>query len=101
MIWALVWGSSYQDIAVLQKKAVRAVTSAKYFAHTQPLFRKLDLLNIEDIYNQSILKFGFKLYNNDVPTYFFTFLKSIEDCCQHYNLRNTHIRTPVHFHSFF
>ena len=53
----LVWSSSYQDIAVLQNKAVRAVTSAKYLAHTQPLFRKLDLLNIENLYNQSILNF--------------------------------------------
>ena len=59
---SLFWGSSYQHITVLQNNAVRAVTSAKYFAHTQPLFRKRDLLNIgylniEDLYNQSILKY--------------------------------------------
>ena len=55
---------------------------------------------IEDLYTQSIFKFCFKLYNDDVPNYFFTYLKYIEDCCHHYNLQNNHIRTHVYFHSF-
>ena len=69
--------------------------SSKHFIHTQPLFRKLELLNIGDVYNQPILKFCFRLYNDDTPYYLSTHLTSIEDNCQNYHLRYNHIRTPV------
>ena len=44
----LSWGAYSNTISILQKKAVRAIASAGYNAHTEPFFKLYNLLNIED-----------------------------------------------------
>ena len=66
----LLWGNNIKRIHKLQKWAVRAITSSKYNAHTDPLFIKLKLLKIEDIYKLSLLKFFYKYLKNTLPNYF-------------------------------
>ena len=46
----LAWGYESDIIFGLQKKAVRAMTCAKYTAHTDPIFQKLNLLKLKDIH---------------------------------------------------
>ena len=53
-----------------EKWALRAISSSKYNAHTDPLFIKLKLLKITDIYNLSIFKFFFKYEKKLLPSYF-------------------------------
>ena len=45
----LSWGADSNTIFILQKKAVRAIASAGYNAHTEPFFKLYNLLKIEDI----------------------------------------------------
>ena len=61
---------------ILQKKAVRIITSSSYFAHSEPLFKQLRLLKTCDIYKCQLLKFIFKLTHKQLPHYFeqFTFI---------------------------
>ena len=66
----LLWGHNFDRIFKLQKRAVRAITSSKYNAHTNPLFQKLKLLKVEDIKNIFYLKFHYKYTKNELPTYF-------------------------------
>ena len=66
----LLWGHNCDRIFKLQKWAVRAITSSKYNAHTNPLFQKLKLLKVEDIKNLSYLKFHYKYTKNELPKYF-------------------------------
>ena len=66
----LLWGKNVKRIHKLQKWAVRAITSSKYNAHTDPLFIKLKLLKIHDIYKQSLLKFYFKYKKETLPIFF-------------------------------
>ena len=46
----LVWGSTYkinlQRIAILQKRVIRIVNKSYYNVHTEPIFKKLNLLKI-------------------------------------------------------
>ena len=51
----------------LQKKAIRMISLAKYNAHTEPLFKTLNLLKINDIFTSSQLKFYYKFLKNDLP----------------------------------
>ena len=44
----LSWGLKSSRIHKLQKKAVRAITSSKFYAHTEPLFERLNILKISD-----------------------------------------------------
>ena len=43
---------------------------ARYNAHTEPLFKTLNLLKINDIFTLSQLKFYHKFINNKLPKYF-------------------------------
>ena len=53
----LAWGYESDIIFKLQKRALRAVTSSRYNAHTGPLFIKMKLLKVKDIHKLSQLKF--------------------------------------------
>ena len=74
----LLWGPKLRDndnLHILQKKAVRIITSSSYFAHSEPLFKQLRLVKTCDIYKCVLLKFIFKLTHKQLPHYFeqFTF----------------------------
>ena len=45
----LVWGFKSSRISKLQKRAVRMISCSKYSAHTEPLFKSLSLLRVENI----------------------------------------------------
>ena len=47
----LTWGFNSDRILKIQKKAVRSITLSKYNAHTEPIFKTLKLLKINDILN--------------------------------------------------
>ena len=66
----LCWGYKASKISVLQKKAIRTITSSKYNAHTQPLFKRLNILTVQDILIRKLYKFYYKLCHNLLPQYF-------------------------------
>ena len=66
----LLWGINIKRIYKLQKWAVRAITSSKYNSHTSPIFKKLKILRIHEIYKLNTLKFFFKYKKNLLPAYF-------------------------------
>ena len=68
----LAWVYDTTRIFKLQKKSLRAISSAKYIAHTDPLFKSLALLKVEHIHKVQ-LKFFYKLVQNHLPLYFNTF----------------------------
>ena len=66
----LVWGFKSSRISKLQKRAVRMISCSKYNAHTEPLFKSLNLLKVEDIFKIKILKFYYKYSQKTLPLYF-------------------------------
>ena len=66
----LCWGYNAKNILKLQKKAIRLVCNCKYNAHTQPLFKKLHILTVNDILTLKLYKFYYRLYHKKVPDYF-------------------------------
>ena len=68
----LAWGFNVGSLAVLQKKAIRAITHAKYNSHTEHTFKALNILKLEDIFLMKCLKFYYNLRNDTVPHYFKT-----------------------------
>ena len=59
-----VWGSSpashLDRITKLQKKAVRHISHTKYNSHTEPIMKKLKLLNVSDSYKVQCCKIYYK-----------------------------------------
>ena len=69
----LAWGYDTTRIFRLQNNSLRAISSAKYIAHTYPLFKSLAILKVEHIHKIQQLKLFYKLVQNHLPFYFNTF----------------------------
>ena len=67
---ALSWGFKSSSIHKLQKKAVRAITSSKFNAHTEPLFKRLNILKTSDIFVKQCLNCYHKFCNDMLPVFF-------------------------------
>ena len=85
-------GLQYKRLFIIQKKCLRTICLSKYNAHTDPLFKKLNLLKVDDIFKLACLKLYHKHLNNELPHYF----NYIFETRQHnYNLRNVHMVTTL------
>ena len=90
----LCWGFSINRLHKIQKKAIRTICSSKYNAHTEPLFKKLKLLNVFDLFKLNTLKFVHRYYNPDkgsLPDYFSGMFDTVE-VSHDYNTRNRNPR---------
>ena len=65
----LAWGYEYNRVYNLQKKAVRIMTASKYNAHTEPLFKQLNIMKLETSFSLQCLKFYHKFKGNFLPKY--------------------------------
>lgn len=66
----LAWGYDYNRVVKLQKKIIRIICCSTYNAHTEPLFKGMRLLKVEDIFKINVLKFYYKLQHGKLPNYF-------------------------------
>ena len=78
----------------LQKRAVRIITCSKYNSHTDPLFRKLNLLKAKDLFELNVLKLFYKYKKSILPFYISDMFLDYNN--RHgYNLRTTYILKDV------
>jgi hypothetical protein len=66
----LAWGHESDKLHKFQKRSVRIISLSKYNAHTDPLFKLLNLLKVMEIYKLNELKFYYKYVNDNLPYYF-------------------------------
>ena len=96
----LSWGFQCQEIYLLQKRAIRNIEKVSYRAHTEPIFKSLNLIKVQDIYYLAILKFYSKLMNNNLPHYFDDFMPHFSIGATNYNIRNPDLQLPRIRHEF-
>ena len=86
-----VWGNCNQSnmnpLFILQKKAVRICTGSHYLAHSAPLFKMLNTLNVYDLYSYHTAIIGFFYFQNLLPTHIFQMF-SINSNIHNYGTRN-------------
>lgn len=67
----LLWGCSHSTylrrLEILQKKAIRTVSKSNYNAHTEPLFKKLQILKLKDICTFQLSKIMYSFINISLP----------------------------------
>ena len=63
----LLWGYNLERIENLQKKAVRIITHSYTLAHTENLFKQLQILKIQDIFYLKQIIFYYKFLKNELP----------------------------------
>ena len=60
-------GYANSKIFILQKKNIPIITGSAYLAHTDPLFKRLNLLKIQDMFEIQQLKFYHNYVNKKLP----------------------------------
>lgn len=95
---AIAWGWQSQKLFILQKKAVRTIANSNYNAHTDPLFKKLNILKINDLCALHDLKFCYKFMNNLIPKYFYNLLENFNH--RYFTRSGENLRLPAVGHGF-
>ena len=84
------WGFQPGRILKLQKKTVKIITLSKYNAHSDPIFKRLHFLKVDDLFALQQLKLYYNYSHNDVPIYFQNWTL-IPNCNVHkHDTRNKH-----------
>ena len=69
----LVWGFVPTCLIKIQKRTIRTITCSKYNAHTEPLFKIMDILMLKELLDINALKFYYKYLRGTLPLYFYSF----------------------------
>jgi exonuclease III len=88
-----LWGNNRKRLNIIQKKSIRIITNSKYNAHTEPLFKSLNLLKLDHIYSLQCLKFYYKYINGKLPKFFNSFFPVVQQ--GRYHTRQSGSRVPV------
>ena len=82
-----VWGQTYdsylEPIFKLQKKAVRAISHQPFRSPSLPIFKKLKLLRIQDIFQLRLLTFVYESINKKNPSCFHDYFSFNANIHQH------------------
>jgi hypothetical protein len=70
IVWSSATHSLINDIFKLQKKAVRIISNSKFNAHTEPLFKDLNILPLPDLITFFQIQFVHRYLNNLLPRSF-------------------------------
>ena len=57
----LLWGPHCERLFLLQKRIMRVITNSNYIAHTDPIFKTLNLLKLPDLYRLQLYKLYYKM----------------------------------------
>ena len=71
----MVWGGAQtiNKIFILQKRAIRTICKRKYRDHTEPLFKKENILKINDVFKLHVNLFMYDYRQNHLPESFSNF----------------------------
>ena len=67
LLWANSHVTNVRKLQLLQKKAIRIITSSHYIAHTDPLFAMTTLLKLDDLYKYQLGIFMHKVTHCQLP----------------------------------
>ena len=89
-----LWAGNNNTAYKLQKRALRMTARCAPIEHTEPIFKVLNLLKLQDIYNLGLLVFYYKLVNEELPEYFKAFDPRNNNTCAQLVLRRNRILLP-------
>ena len=76
---------------------MRVITNSYYIAHTDPIFKTLNLLKLPDLYRLQLYKLYYKMKKQTVPTYFRNILTEV---IIPYNTRSSFLKCPIARHEY-
>jgi len=88
-----LWGSAHQThkskLILTQKKLMRIINGSKYDAHSEPIFKKFNILKLDDIYKLYVAKYCHKYFSSMLPSSVSSLFTTVSDIHEHATRRNT------------
>ena len=73
VVWANTFETYLDPLVKAQKRAIRTISFSDRLAHTDPLFKGMNLLKIKEIYITSVQLFMYKYHHYKLPPVFYSF----------------------------
>ena len=87
----IAWGNTYsttlQPLFILQKRAIRFMTFTIFYEHLSPIFRKLNIIKLDDLISYHIAVFMYRFNNSLLPSAFDAFFSKVSEI-HYYNTRS-------------
>ena len=94
-IWSLTTDSKLDSIRKLQKISARAITFSDCRSHSKPLFRRLNILSIDDVVDSNLIKLIFQFKNGFLPSDLNDLFKLCKDNHTHRTRNVSHNRLNI------
>ena len=94
----LAWGYQSDKILLFQKKCLRVITGSIFFANSDPLFKAIGFLKVEDLFVINKIKLYFKYIKGILPAHFEALVLQENIHC--YGTRNRELRKVRVSHDF-
>ena len=95
----IAWGNTYDTylntIVKIQKRAIRAISSAHRNAESDPLFKELKLLKLQNIYILNVMIFMYKCHHKLLPDVFGSMFISNNSIHDHYTRQWNLFHSPA------
>ena len=82
-----VWGdadNTYLDkIRIIQNKAVRIISSTDFYSHVEPMYKKLNILNLDEIYLSQYADLMYDQDHGTLPKCFKQYFKKVNEIHSH------------------
>ena len=79
IIWANDTKSNMVDILKKQKQVVRIIAGIKYWEHTVPYFKKLEILPLDLLYKQQLIILMYNVFHQRCPDHISKLFKLIRE----------------------
>ncbi len=91
----LAWGNANQSnlkhIITLQKRALRLIHNTAYNSHTEPLFKKSQILKLGDLYEYEVVKFMSMYLKKQLPRSFDKLFMQNHEIQENHNTRQRNL----------
>jgi len=99
----IAWGNTpnkyMKRLKVLQKRSMRLIDKSKYNSHTDPIFKRKNLLKVEDIFKLNCCKFYYKKLKGTLPQYHTNLLLTFsENRANNQQARTTRQENNIYIH---
>ena len=75
-----IWGGAAKChiniLNVAQKRVIRNITNSHYLDHTEPLYKKLNIMNVSQLYVYQVAIFMYKHHSHMLPVVFINWFKA-------------------------
>ena len=94
-VWGLGYANHRKKLVILQKRCIRIICNSTRYEHTNPLFKDLKILKIDDINSYLITIMMFKFYNKELPTVIQDMFKSNSSVHDHFTRQYNDLHPPL------